>query len=399
MFKATKIRDGVYWVGALEWEERCIHGVSMPHGSTNNAYLILDEKTVLVDTCIGRHADEMLERVADVVDPSKIDFIISNHGEKDHAGSIGRVLEAAPAAKVVTSVKGEPVLRAYYGDRDFVAVKTGDTLEIGARTLHFVQTPMVHWPDNMVTWSPSDKTLFSNDAFGQFLATSKRFDDEVDLGCVLACAKKYFANILTPYVKQTARALASVRELEPEMIAPAHGVIWRTHIPEIEALYEKMCACEPDGSAVVVYSSMYGATERMASAITEAFISEGVTVRQYDLDISDMSDIIADALFAKYVAIGSATHNATVLPRVGEFLTYFKGLAPRTKDRIGISFGSYGWAASAQSEIAEVFEKVGYAMPLAPASEQWSAGEEGADSLFANVKELVSGGAAGAQES
>lgn len=389
MFKATKIDKDIYWVGALEWEERYIHGVSMPHGSTNNAYLILDEKVVLIDTCVGSHACEVLERIADVIDPAKIDYVVSNHSEKDHAGSIGAVLEAAPQAKVVTSVKGEPILRTYYGERDYLPMKTGDTLPIGKRTLHFIQTPMVHWPDNMVTWSPYDKTLFSNDAFGQFIATSKRFDDEVDLGLVMACARKYFANILTPYVKQTAKAVEAVEALDMNTIAPAHGVIWREHIADILNLYKEMCACKPRNEAVVVYSSMYGSTERMATTITEAFMASGVKVRQYDLDISDISQIMTDVFTAKYVAAGSPTHNMTVLPPMGQFLAYFKGLAPKTKDRIGISFGTYGWMDSAQKEIAEVFAKAGYETPLAPVSEDWNDTPAGEEELFCAITALV----------
>lgn len=389
MFKATKIREDIYWVGALEWEERYIHGISMPYGSTNNAYLILDEQVTLIDTCISSHAREVIERIADVIDPAKIDIIVSNHSEKDHAGSIGAILEAAPHAKVVTSVKGEPILRTYYGERDYLPMKTGDTLSIGKRTLHFIQTPMVHWPDNMVTWSPFDKTLFSNDAFGQFIATSKRFDDEVDLPVVLACAKKYFANILAPYTKQTAKAVEAVEGLDLDTIAPAHGIIWREHISDIMSLYKELCACRPKDAAVVVYSSMYGSTERMATTITEAFMAQGVAVRQYDLDISDISDIITDVFFAKYVALGSPTHNMTVLPPMGEFLTYFKGLAPKTKDRIGISFGAYGWMDAAQKEIAAVFEKAGYALPMASFAEDWNDTAAGERELFDAVTSLV----------
>lgn len=389
MFKATKIREDIYWVGALEWEERFIHGVSMPYGSTNNAYLIIDEKVVLIDTCIGSHASEVIERISDVVDPASIDIIVSNHSEKDHAGSIDAVLAVAPQAQVVTSVKGEAILRSYYGDRDYLPMRTGDTLSIGKRTLHFIQTPMVHWPDNMVTWSPYDKTLFSNDAFGQFIATSKRFDDEVDLGVVLACATKYFANILTPYVKQTAKAVEAVEGLDLDTIAPAHGVIWREHIGDIMGLYKRMCAAKPDDAAVVVYSSMYGSTQRMAAAITEAFMAQGVSVRQYDLEISDISQIMTDVFFAKYVAIGCPTHNMTVLPSMGAFLAYFKGLAPKTKDRIGISFGTYGWSDAAQREIASTFQQAGYEMPIAPFSEDWNDTPAGEQQLFDAVTGIV----------
>lgn len=389
MFKARKIKDGIYWVGALEWEERSIHGVTMPNGSTNNAYLIMDDDVTLIDTCIGSHADELLERISDVIDPSSISYIVSNHSEKDHADSIGKVLSVAPHAKVVTSdPKGHSILQTYLPSHtDFIPVKSGDTLSIGKRTLEFIHTPMVHWPDNMVTYSRDDAILFSNDAFGQFIATSKRFDDEVHLDTVLSCAKKYFANILTPYAKQTAKAVEAVKALDLDMICPAHGVIWRSNVGKIIGLYEKLCRCEAHDSAVVVYSSMYGSTERMALAITEAFMEKGVNVRCYDVDISDISDIMTDIFFAKYIAVGSPTHNNTVLPTMGAFLTYLKGLSP--KGRIGISFGSYGWVQAAQKEIANVMEQAGYEMPAGPFAEDWNDTPDGERALFDAVCKLV----------
>lgn len=389
MFKAREIKQDIYWVGALEWEERCIHGVTMPLGSTNNAYLIMDEQITLIDTCIGSHAKEVLERISCVTDPANIQYIVSNHSEKDHADSIGRILEVAPNAKVVTSdPKGHNILKTYLPDTvEFVPVKSGDTFNIGKRTLEFIHTPMVHWPDNMVTYSRADSVLFSNDAFGQFIATSKRFDDEVHLDTVLSCAKKYFANIITPYVKQTAKAVEAVKGLDLDMICPAHGVIWRSNIGKIIGLYEKLCRCEPSNEAVVVYSSMYGSTERMALAITEAFMEKNVTVRCYDIDISDMSDIMTDIFFSKYVAVGCPTHNNTVLPPIGAFLAYLKGLSP--KGRIGISFGSYGWVQAAQKEIAEVMEKAGYVMPLEPFAEAWNDTPEGEEQIFDAICKLV----------
>lgn len=389
MFKATKIAEDIYWVGALEWNERYIHGFSMPKGSTNNAYLIMDEKITLIDTCMGSLSQELIDRISDVIDPADIAYIVSNHSEKDHAGALGGVIEAAPHATIVTSMpKGLAVLERYYGgDHDFFPVKSGDTLNIGKRELRFIHTPMVHWPDNMVTYSPFDKILFSNDAFGQFLATSKRFDDEVDIHEVYTCAKKYFANIVQPFAKQTSRALDAVEKLELELIAPSHGLIWRSHIPDILDMYRKWCAGEPSESAVVVYCSMYGSTERLAQAATEAFIDKGIDVRMYDLMVSDISDIITDVMEAKYLAVGSPTHNNTVLPPMGQFLTYLKGLAP--KGRLGIAFGSYGWAAAGTKEIAETMQRIGYTMLGEPFTCEWDSGIADEQAFFDEVSSLI----------
>lgn len=389
MFVPQKIADDIYWVGALEWEERYIHGVSMPDGSTNNAYLILDDKVTLIDTCVHSHFSELLERISHLIDPSKIDYIISNHSEKDHAGSIEEMIEHAPHATIVTSMpNGKKILETYLPEEaKLMPVKSGDTLSIGKRELKFLHTPMVHWPDNMVTYSAYDKILFSNDAFGQFLATSKRFDDEVGISEALRFATKYFANIITPYVKQATKALDAVKGLDLKMICPAHGVIWRSGKDEIIDLYAKMCACQPENKAVVAYSSMYGTTERMALSIAEAFMSKGVEVRVFDIDISDISEIVTDVFFAKYVAIGSSTHNGTVLPKAGELLTYLKGLSP--SGRTGIAFGSYGWVTSGQIEIQEVLDDAGYELPLDPITINWNDDPESEKAIYEKIRKLV----------
>lgn len=389
MFKAMRIAEDIHWVGALEWNERYIHGFSMPKGSTNNAYLIMDEKITLIDTCMGELSHELIERVADVVDPADIAYIVSNHSEKDHAGALGSIIEAAPRAAIVTSTpKGLAILKKYYGEnREFIPVKNGDVLNIGKRDLTFVHTPMVHWPDNMVTYSPTDRILFSNDAFGQFIATSKRFDDEVDVDEIYRFAKKYFANIVAPFKKQTLRALDAVDGLDIDMIAPSHGIIWRSHVADIVDLYRQWCTGEPTDSAVVVYSTMYGSTKRLAEAACEAFIQKGLETSLYDLDISDISDIMTDMMDARYLAVGSSTHNNTVLPPMGQFLTYLKGLAP--KGRCGIAFGSYGWAPQGAKEIASVLEIAGYDLAFEPFTCEWDSDEADEQAFFDKIADLI----------
>lgn len=395
MYEAKKIATDIYWVGVIEWNERYIHGFSMPLGSTNNAYIITDEKTVLIDTCTQDYSHELIERIKSVVDPASIDVIISNHSEKDHAGSLIDVLKLCPNAEVVTThPKGQEILKTYLGeDINYHPVKTGDSINIGKRELQFIQTPMVHWPDNMVTYSPTDKILFSNDAFGQFFATSKRFDDEVDKCSLFEMAKRYYANIVFPYNRQTARALDALEGIDITLIAPSHGAIWRSYIPEILECYRNWSEGVNDGSAVVVYSTMYGSTERMAKAITEAFVQQDIDVRMYNLDISDIADIMTSVLCAKYVAIGSATHNNTVLPPMGQFLTYFKGLVPhkQLEDRIGFAFGSYGWVQAAQTEIADILKDCGYELPLDNFECKWNENENDTLAIYHAIEELLQG--------
>ena len=196
MLSPVQITPDVWWVGAVDWNERDFHGYTTDRGSTYNAYLILDEHPTLIDAVKAPFVDELLTRVSQLVDPSRIEYVISNHVEMDHSSALPRVLAAAPNAKLVTSdPKGLAGLKAHYGDGfAFLPVQSGDTLSIGARTLTFVHTPMVHWPDSMVTYSDLDKILFSMDIFGQHYASSKRFDHEVPLGEVLAEAKKYYAD-------------------------------------------------------------------------------------------------------------------------------------------------------------------------------------------------------------
>lgn len=200
MLTAIQVKPDVYWVGALDWNARSFHGYKTEDGITYNAYLIMDEKVTLIDTAKITFKDELISRISTVIDPSKIDVLICNHVEMDHSGSTPVIKQLSPNVEIYASApQGVRGLTAHYGDLGYHGVKTGDTLSIGKRTLTFVQTPMVHWPDNMVTYDAYDKILFSNDAFGQHYASSGRFDDENELSVVLNQARKYYANIVQPY--------------------------------------------------------------------------------------------------------------------------------------------------------------------------------------------------------
>ena len=231
MIKLNKIelKPDIYWVGGIDWDIRNFHGYLTQRGTTYNSYLIMDKKITLVDTVKHYLFDEMIERIKAITDPSKIDYIISNHVEMDHSGSIPKLLELCPKAKVITSTRGEKGLRLHYKkDLNFKVVNSGDTLNIGKRTLHFVHIPMVHWPDSMVTYSPQDEILFSSDAFGQHLASSGRFDDEADPAVVMQEAAKYYANILMPFGSLIPPVAEKLGTLKIKIIAPDHGVIWRS---------------------------------------------------------------------------------------------------------------------------------------------------------------------------
>lgn len=363
LLKKVEIKPEIYWVGGIDWDIRNFHGYLTPRGTTYNAYLIMDKKITLVDTVKYYLFDEMLSRIKTVVNPSKIDYIVSNHVEMDHSGSLDKILEFCPDAKVITSTRGEKGLRRHYKkDWNFKVVNSGDTLTIGKRTLHFVHTPMVHWPDSMVTYSPEDKLLLPNDAFGQHIASSKRFDDEIDWGILKEEATKYYANIVMPYGDQVAKALDALSGLDINMIAPSHGIIWRSQIKEILKEYKKWANYESEDKALIIYDSMWGSTEKIAYSLREGIEDVGIHVLMRNLKNTHISDIITEVISSKLIIIGSPTLNNTMLPSVGGFLTYLKGLRP--KNKIGFVFGSYGWGGQAVGEIEKIVKDLHWQMPI-----------------------------------
>ena len=358
MLKAIEMRKGIYWVGAVDWSMRSFHGYSTRRGSSYNAYLILDEKITLIDTVKAPFVTELLERVSSVVDPKKIDYIISNHVEPDHSGSLPIMAKCCPNAKIVTSApNGLKGLTGRYGELPYQAVKTGEMLSLGSRSLSFVATPMLHWPDSMVTYCPEEKILFSNDAFGQHLASNLRFDDENDLHIIMEEAKKYYANILMLYGKQAQTALSALGGLPIETILTGHGISWRAHIPEILDAYKKWSAGELEKKAVVVFDSMWGSTERLARAITDAFTAKGIPVAYFDLRADHISDVITEVLTAKYLAVGSPTINNQMMPPVAAFLCYLKGFVP--KGRQAFAFGSFGWGGQSVGLVEDELKAAG----------------------------------------
>ena len=394
MLSAVQIKPDVYWVGAVDWNARSFHGYSTEDGITYNAYLILDEKVTLIDTAKITFKDELLARISSVIDPSKIDVLVCNHVEMDHSGNVPTIKELNPNVRILASApQGVKGLTAHYHDLGFEGVKTGDTLNIGKRTLTFVQTPMVHWPDNMVTYDAYDKILFSNDAFGQHFASSTRFDDENDLGEVMKQARKYYANIVQPYRMQATNAVKAVRKLGPDaidIIAPAHGVCWRSHVADILDAYENVYTSgKLEEKALVAYDSMWGSTDKMAHAIADGFLAAGVPVRLMDVKCAHISAVMEEFLDCKYVAMGSPTLNSQMMPPMAELITYMKGLSPKNEGRVGIPFGSYGWAPLGPKNIASELEGVGFELPLGTLACNWIPDQAYLDDLRQKVVDLA----------
>ncbi len=361
--KKVEIKPGIYWVGGIDWDIRNFHGYLTQRGTTYNSYLIMDKKITLVDTVKHYLFDEMITRIKEIVDPKKIDYIISNHVEMDHSGSLPKILELNPNIKIITSTRGEKGLRSHYKNiNNFIVVDSGDTLNIGKRTLHFVHIPMVHWPDSMVTYIPKEKLLLPNDAFGQHIASAERFDDEIDWGILSEEAAKYYANIVMPYGIQVEKALNALKGLNIDMIAPSHGIIWRSHIPKIIEKYTKWSRYETEKKALIVYDSMWGSTEKIAYTLRSGIEESGVPVTIRNLKTNHISDVIKDVISSKMILIGSPTLNNTMLPSIGGFLTYLNGLSP--KNRIGFVFGSYGWGGQAVNEIEKIIKDLSWDKPF-----------------------------------
>ncbi|MDP2939684.1 MAG: flavodoxin domain-containing protein [Candidatus Omnitrophota bacterium] len=360
--KAIEVVKGIYWVGAIDWDIRTFHGHTYEtrRGTTYNAYLIVDDKIALIDAVYGPFYQEMLDRIKEIVDPKKIDYMVVNHIETDHSGAVPIIMELQPKAKVVCSAKGkEGLIRHYYGNWDFQVVKTGDTVKLGKRTLRFIEAPMIHWPDSMFTYIPEDSLLLPNDAFGQHLATSKRFNDEVDETIIMDEASKYYANILWPLGAVIKKKIQEIidSQIKIDMIAPSHGVIWRKNPLKIVEAYLNWASNETKDKVIIAYETMWGATRKMAQAISETFMEKGIETLIYSIPDTDRTDIIADMLDAKAILIGSSTHDNDMLPNTAGFLEFLKGLQP--KGRIAAAFGSHGWAGGAVGGINEVLKKAG----------------------------------------
>ena len=351
---STELKKGVHWVGIVDWGIRHFHGheLSTHRGTTYNAYLILDEKVALVDTVWGPFQDQFIENVRAVIDPARIDFVVANHSEPDHSGSLPALMRLCPNATVVVSKRGaESIPGHYHQNWNFKPVSTGDRIRLGRDELVFVEATMLHWPDSMFTYLTGRNILMPNDAFGQHYATAFRFNDQVNEAELYQEAIKYYANILTPFSKLVTKKIEEVLALNlpVEIIAPSHGVIWRKDPLQIVRKYQEWAAQKPERSAVVLYDTMWEATRRMAEAIGAGLAAEGVPFKLFHMAVSDRNDALTEVFKAKAVVIGSPTLNNGLLPTITPILEDLKGL--KFQNKIGAAFGSYGWSGESVKQI------------------------------------------------
>lgn len=356
-YRATQISEHVWWVGAVDWNMRDFHGYSTNRGTTYNAYLVMGEKITLIDTVKSPFCGELLGRVASVVDPAEISYVVSNHAEMDHSGSLATVLEAVKPEKLFASQLGAKALVEHFNlPLPVTPVKDGETLGLGNLQLTFAETRMVHWPDSMVSWLPGDDVLFSQDGFGMHLASSERFVDQIDPSVAEYEGGRYFANILLPFAPLVGKVIGRLPALgiAPKIIAPDHGPIWRQDLGRILGLYASWTLQKKRRKALVVYDTMWHSTSLMAHAIADGLEAGGVSVKLMSLKANHRSDILHEVLDAGALLVGSPTLNNNVYPTLADFLTYLKGLKPQ--NLIGAAFGSYGWSGEAVGQVKEYLE-------------------------------------------
>ncbi|MEN6451501.1 MAG: FprA family A-type flavoprotein [Thermoguttaceae bacterium] len=359
------------WVGAVDWNIRDFHSYQTDRGATYNAYLVRDEKTALIDTVKSPFAAELLGNVASLTDLARVDYVVCNHAELDHAGSLPAVLQAMPQATLVCDKKCAATLAAHFDTSAWKMqiVTTGETLSLGRRTLQFVETPMAHWPESMATYVPDEKLLFSMDIFGQHYATSLRFDDEADLATVMDEAKTYYANIVVPYGQAVLKTLERLGGIEIKMIAPSHGLIWRTNADKIVAAYRDWANHRARPKVVILYDTMWESTGMMAHAILEGATRPGVSAMLMHVRRTNLTRIAAEVLDAAAVAVGSATLNRGMMPTAASALCYLEGLRPQGK--AAVAFGSYGWGPGGPEAIHAALGRIGWEVVTDPIRAQW----------------------------
>ncbi len=355
--RPLELKPGVYWVGAVDWNSRDFHGYSLsPQGTTYNAYLVVDEKITLFDTVKDDHVGELLCRISQVVDPEKIDYIVVNHLEPDHAGCLPKLIERCKPEKVFCSPMGERAMQAHFHQDGWPVqvVKSGDSISLGKRDVHFLETRMLHWPDSMFSYIPQDKLLICNDAFGQNYAGSERYADEIPRPLLEQVMKEYYANIVLPYSSVVLKTLDQVAamNLEVDLIAPDHGLMFRgDDVAFALNSYRAFAEQKPKKKAVITYDTMWHSTEKMALAIAEGLEQEGVAVRILMLKNNHHSRVMTEIFDSAAVLVGSPTHNNGIMPNVAGMLTYMKGLRPQNK--LGAAFGSFGWSGESVKVISE----------------------------------------------
>lgn len=373
------IKNNVSWIGYMDWELKNFHGdeYSINNGSSQNAYLVEEEKVVLIDTVWKPHAYDFVENLKSEIDLDAIDYVIVNHGEVDHSGALVPLMKEIPETPIYCTKSCVKSLTGQYkeaADWHFNEVKTGDTLDIGnGKQLVFVEMKMLHWPDSMATYMTGDNILFSNDAFGQHFAVEELFNDKADQEKLFSEAMKYYANILNPFSNFVTRKLAEISELGVpiDMICTSHGAIWRDNPAQIIEKYAEWADAYQENQITIVYDSMWESTASMAQEIAH-YINEldpEVRVKVFNVAKTDRNDVMTEVFKSKAIAVGSPTNLNDILPNVQQFLHFLKLL--KFKNKKAISFGSYGWSGESVKLLDERLADAGFEVLEGSLRIQW----------------------------
>src|SRR3990170_6942332 len=356
----NEIGSGVFWVGVEDWARRYFDSlIPLPRGTSFNSYLVVGkEKVALVDTVHKTFSDHLLENIGNIVNPEKIDYLVMNHAEPDHGSSIPRILSVAKNAKLVVTKVGVDMANVFYEPpaERIMVVKDGDTIDLGGKTLRFIEAPWLHWPETMFTYCVEDRILFSCDFFGAHFAKSRLYDDEFGEG-LLPEAKRYYAEIMMPFSVAIHRALDKLKSLDVKVIGPSHGPIYRNPNRILDA-YENWARGPLLPKAVVIYVSMWGSTETLEQTVVKAISEEGVEVVPHNLLLTDISHVISDLVDASAIVIGAPTVLNQPHPLAIMAVEFIRALRPRAK--IVAVFGSFGWGRASARVIAERLGQSGF---------------------------------------
>jgi anaerobic nitric oxide reductase flavorubredoxin len=382
------INDAITWVGKVDWELRKFHGdeLSTHRGSSYNAYLVRDEKNVLIETVWAPFAQEFVHDLQQEIDLTKIDYIIANHGEIDHSGSLPELMRLIPDTPIYCTANGVKSLKGHYHQEwNFKVVKTGDRLSIGSKELIFIEAPMLHWPDTMFCYLTGDNTLFSTDAFGQHFATERLFNDQVDQTELMYECLKYYANILTPFnsfVLNKIKEFVSLN-LPLERICTSHGVVWRDNPLQIVTKYLEWADNYQENQITVIYDTMWDGTRRMAEAIARgiAEADRQVVVKLFNLSHGDKNDIITEVFRSKAILVGSPTVNKGMLTKIAGILEEIRGLGFGNKK--AAAFGTYGWSGESVKLITERLKECGFTLVNDGLRLQWNPDQQGIEGCIA----------------
>ncbi len=377
------IKSNVYWIGKTDWELESFHGAdyTIKHGSSQNAYLITEEKTVLIDTVWMPHANEFIKKLESEIDLNKIDFIVINHGEVDHSGALPALMERIPNLPIYCTASAIKSLTGQYHhpEWNFNIVKTGDSIDIGnGKALVFVEMKMLHWPDSMATYLTGDNILFSNDAFGQHLAVEELFNDESDTCLLWAEALKYYANILTPFSVLVKRKVEEVLALNLaiDIIAPSHGAIWRENPLSIVEKYYEWSKDYQEDQITIVYDTMWESTMQLAHKIGQEIsrVSPATKVKIFNVSKTNKNDIMTEVFKSKAIAVGSPTVGQNILSSVGGWLDFLKEL--KFKNKKAAVFGCYGWSGESTKVLRERLTDAGFEVVMPEIKCNWVPAED-----------------------